>query len=104
MAGPKCRVMGFSMGPRNNDTRNSANNTAAFKAIGPRETTAMRINGLGGYLPLGSGNDFTNMYAITEITAMQIGNKISEKSNAAKGGRAKSPESFSDGWPSLCLL
>ena len=58
---PNFGNLGSNIRPRNKDTRNSTNKMAAFQTIGPREMTAMRISGLGGNLPLGSGNDFTNI-------------------------------------------
>ena len=59
--------------------------------------TAIRMSGLGGYLPSEFGNDLTNMYATTNNTAMKIGKMISEKITARQVARGTSPDSFSDG-------
>ena len=60
MTEPNLGKTGSSMGPRNNETKKRNRRMAAFHTIGPREMTAIRIKGLGGNLPVESGNDFTN--------------------------------------------
>lgn len=56
----------LSIGPRKIDTMNRTMRTAAFQTTGPREMTAIRRRGEGPILPVtGSGNDLTNMYAMT---------------------------------------
>jgi hypothetical protein len=67
------------------------------------EMTAIRMSGLGGYLP-SVGKDLTNMYAMTNTTAMKTGKMISEKITARQLARGTSPDNFSDGCPSLCFL
>ena len=62
-----------SIGPKNSENMNSTSRIAAFHTIGPMATTAIRMSGLAGCLPSLSGNDFTNMYAMTKSTAMMIG-------------------------------
>ena len=50
-----------SIGPKNSENMNKMSKTAAFHTIGPRDTTAMRMSGLGGCRSSLSGNDLTNM-------------------------------------------
>lgn len=84
--------------------RNSTKSTAPFQTMGPREITAMRTNGLGGSFPVLSGNDFTNMYAMMNNMAITTGKMTSEKITFRHLARGTSPESFSDGSPSLFFL
>ena len=93
-----------SMGPRNNEMMKSVRRTAAFHTIGPKEMTAMRIKALGGCCPSGPGKDLTNRYAMVNRTAINIGKMTSEKRTARHPARGTSPESFSDGCPSLFFL
>ena len=104
MTDPNLGNVGSSMGPRKSDTRKSTNRMAAFHTIGPREMTAIRTRGLGGYLPSGFGNDLTNMYAMTNSTAMKMGKITSENRTARHPARGTSPESFSEGCPSFFFL
>jgi len=92
------------IGPKKRETKNRVIRTAAFHTTGPTATTPMRIRGLGCWLPFLSGNDFTNMYAMTKIAEMQMGEMISEKITVRHVARGTSPESFSEGWPSFFFL
>lgn len=92
------------IGPKNNDTKNKANNTPAFQTTGPTAMTAIRMSGLGFWFPFWSGNDLTNIYAITKMADTKMGQTISENTTALQLARGTSPESFSDGWPSFFFL
>jgi hypothetical protein len=92
-------------GPNISETKNSMSNTAAFHTIGPIDTTAIRMSGLGGVtvVPF-AGNDLTNMYAITNKAARTMGEMTSAKRTARQPARGTSPESFSDGRPNFFFL
>jgi len=51
---------------------------------------AMRTRGLGGYLPSGFGYDLTNMYAMTNSTAMRMGEITSENRTVRTPARGTS--------------
>ena len=86
-----------SIGPKNSENMNSTSSIAAFQTMGPMATTAIRMSGLAGCLPSLSGNDLTNMYAMTKSTAIMIGKMTSEKMTARHLARGTSPESLSEG-------
>ena len=92
------------MGPRKREMKNSVRSTAAFQTTGPMAMIPMRMSGLGLGLPLRSGKDLTNMYAMMNIVAWHMGQMISENSTARQGARGTSPDSFSDGCPSFFFL
>jgi len=92
------------MGPKKSEIKNRPIRTAAFQTTGPTAMIAMRMRGLGPNSPFASGKDFTNMYATTMITAMQIGQIISEKMTECQLARGISPEGFSEGWPNFFFL
>ncbi len=81
-----------SIGPRNSENKKRTSRTPAFHTMGPIETMAIRMSGLGGCLLSLSGNDLTNMYAMTKRVAMTIGKMISEKMTARHLARGTSPE------------
>lgn len=85
------------IGPKKRETKNRVIRTAAFHTTGPIATTPMRMRGLGCWLPSLSGNDLTNMYAMTKTTETQMGEMISEKMTVRHVARGTSPESFSEG-------
>lgn len=91
----------LNIGPNITATKNSTRRTIAFHTTGPKETTPSRMRGL--TFPVLS-NDLTNMYAMMKIRAPAIGMRISEVMTTAQPARGTSPESFSDGWPSLFFL
>src|ERR1700722_1239403 len=64
-----------NIGPRNSEMKNNAINTAAFQTIGPIAMTPILTRGLGYG---GPWNDFTNMYAMINNAARNIGQMISE--------------------------
>jgi hypothetical protein len=76
---------------------------AAFHTIGPRDTTAIRMRALGGVCPE-TGNDLTNMYAMIRRRAKKMGKRTSEMMTARQPARGTSPDSLSDGRPSLFFL
>ena len=65
------------IGPKNNETKKNETRMAAFHAIGSMAITEILINGLGYSFPCLSGNDLTNIYAITNKIATHIGHIIS---------------------------
>ena len=77
---------------------------AAFHRIGPSATIAIRINGDARVLVLFSRKDLTNMYAMTNNAALHIGIITSDARTVLQDARGTSPESFSDGCPSLFFL
>jgi hypothetical protein len=103
MTDPKRVQHESSTGPNISAMKKRMRSTAAFQTIGPIDTTAMRMSGLGGVWPF-CGNDLTNMYAITKSVASTIGMMTSESSTARQPARGTSPDSFSDGRPSFFFL
>lgn len=85
------------IGPKKREMKKYMIRRAAFHTTGPMAMTAIRMRGLGFCLPSLSGNDLTNMYAITKMHATQIGMMISEKMTVRHVARGMSPDSFSDG-------
>ena len=77
--------------------------TAAFHTMGPRDTTPIRVRGLGWDCPA-TGNDLTNMYAMIRRMAKKIGKRTSEMMTARQPARGMSPDNFSDGLPSFFFL
>ena len=60
---PNLASEGSNIGPRKSEMMKITSSIAAFQTIGPSATNAMQIRGLGGYLPVSSGRDLTNIYA-----------------------------------------
>lgn len=100
---PKLEPLALNTGPSSKENKNCTSSTAAFHTIGPTDTTAIRIRGLGGKRPL-TGKLLTNMYAMVKSTAMHTGKMISEKMTALQDARGTSAPNFSEGLPSLFLL
>ena len=92
------------MGPRKREMKNSVSSTAAFQTTGPIAMIPMRMSGLGLGLPLRSGKDLTNMYAMTKTHAPRIGRITSEKMTLRRFARGASPASLSDGCPNFFFL
>ena len=103
MTAPKRTQHESSIGPKNSETRKRISKTAAFHTIGPRDTTPMRMRGLGWLCPA-TGNDLTNMYAMIRRMAKKMGKRTSETMTARQPARGTSPDSFSDGRPSFFFL
>ena len=92
------------MGPKNMETKKRTRRTAAFHRIGPNATIAIRINGDALVWVFFSTKDLTKMYAMTNNAALQIGKMISDPKTVLHDARGTSPDSFSEGCPSLFLL
>jgi len=91
------------IGPKKSETKNNVKRTIAFHANGPIAMTPIRISGLGGRTPF-TGKDLTNIYATTNMMAVQMGQIISEKSTERQLARGISLDIFSEGCPRRFLL
>jgi hypothetical protein len=100
---PKRTQHDSSIGPKKSETRKRISKTAAFHTMGPRDTTPIRMRGLGWDCPA-TGKDLTNMYATIRRMAKKMGKRTSEMMTARQPARGTSPDSFSEGRPSFFFL
>ena len=84
-------------GPIKTETMNMTIKTAAFQTMGPSATTAMRMRGEEAILSFFPGTDLTNMYAMTNKAAEQMGRMISAINTVRHPARGTSADNFSEG-------